>query len=147
MSLGFIVFGTFWAPCTCISVSFPSLGKILATIFQIIFLVLSLFLPFGKAVPIMQASFQRLLKLSPFLNVFILLLCLGEFSCFVPHHWFIFLPHPICSWITLVYFSVLFPLLFGISYFFCLSWSYHCVCPFLSWVQGETLWLVKLFIW
>lgn len=84
MSLGFIVFGTFWAPCTCISVSFPSLGKILATIFQIIFLVFSLFLPFGKAVPIMQASFQRLLKLSPFLNVFMLLLCLGEFSCFVP---------------------------------------------------------------
>ena len=84
MSLEFIVFGTFWAPCTCISVSFPTLGKILATIFQIIFLVLSLFLPFGKAVPIMQASFQRLLKLSPFLNVFILLLCLGEFSCFVP---------------------------------------------------------------
>lgn len=84
MSLEFIVFGTFWAPCTCISVSFPSLGKILATIFQIIFLVFSLFLPFGKAVPIMQASFQRLLKLSPFLNVFMLLLCLGEFSCFVP---------------------------------------------------------------
>ena len=84
MSLGFIVFGTFWAPCTCISVSFPSLGKILATIFQIIFLVFSLFLPFGKAVPKMQASFQRPLSLSSLLNIFMLLLCLVEFSYFVP---------------------------------------------------------------
>lgn len=84
MSLEFIVFGTFWAPCTCISVSFPSLGKILATIFQIIFLFFSLFLPFGNAVPKMQASFQRPLSLSSLLNIFILLLCLGEFSCFVP---------------------------------------------------------------